>query len=64
MRTPTTPAQPPAQAGAQPLAPGTIPITAPGPGHTNLADDNALVDTAVEQFMAAAAKHGRSTARM
>ena len=40
------------------------PNTAPGPGHTNLADDGALVDKAVEQFLARAQELGRPVARM
>ncbi len=41
-----------------------VPVTAPGPGHTNLADDGALVDKAVEQFLARAQELGRPVARL
>lgn len=48
-----------------PAAPGTVvPNTAPGPGHTNLADDGALVDLAVEQFLQRAQELGRPVARI
>jgi hypothetical protein len=52
-----TPAQP---ASGQP----STASAAPGPGHTNLADDNALVDRAVEQFLTRAQELGRPIARM
>lgn len=41
-----------------------VPDTAPGPGHTNLADDNAIVDRAVEQFLTRAQELGRPVARI
>jgi len=57
MRTPAAPA-----AGTPP---GVVaPVTAPGPGHTNLADDGALVDKAVEQFLQRAQELGRPVARI
>jgi len=51
---------------AAPAAPaaGVVPNTAPGPGHTNLADDGALVDLAVEQFLQRAQELGRPVARI
>jgi hypothetical protein len=42
----------------------TQPNTAPGPGHSNLADDNAIVDKAVSQFLERAAELGRPVARV
>ncbi len=57
-----TPAPVAAAAG---VAPGVVvPVTAPGPGHTNLADDGALVDKAVEQFLQRAQELGRPVARI
>jgi hypothetical protein len=53
-----TPAKPAGDGQQQPNA------TAPGPGHTNLADDNALVDTAVAQFLERAQELGRPVARL